>query len=181
MRSVCLDGGASEGSTLRVLTALVLIANRSLSTLQLERPPPDARTTEEGAREKFHSSEHEVRPVRADDGPGADAVSGHSRHPATGRRGKKEGVLCQDTVPSRHGVWNLNQVSRSLSLAFLLSLLRSFLLLLSNFPFYHLFSLNSPGLQHQCLTFWSTAMESDGWRRGERLRENKDRKTTRRY
>ena len=111
MRSVCLDGGASEGSTLRVLTAL---ANRSLSTLQLERPPPDARTTEEGAREGFHSSEQEVRPVRADDSAGADAFSGHSRHPAAGRRGKKEGVLCQDAVPSRHGVWNLNQVSLSL-------------------------------------------------------------------
>ena len=36
-------------------------------------------------------------------------------------------------------------------------------------------------LQLLCLTFWSIATGNGGWRRGERQREDRDRKTTKRY
>jgi hypothetical protein len=161
MRSVCLDGGASEALSswnVHHPTRGPLKKEPERNFIALNTRSVQCGLTTAQEQTQFRAT-HDIR--RRDDEERKKASSAKIRFP-----------------PDM--VFGISTRSPALSLAFLLSLLRSFLLLLSNFPFYHLFSLNSPGLQHQCLTFWSTAMESDGWRRGERLRENKDRKTTRR-
>ena len=51
--------------------------------------------------------------MRADDRAGASSVPRHARYPSPRRRGE-EGIIGQDQIPARYGVWHLDEVPPSL-------------------------------------------------------------------